>query len=260
MTCRLCLFVVTSALFGTAFAYDAEDKVIAVQGSMPVILTVPHDGTEALGWLSPRSKGVTVRDLGTQRLAERTADQIEKQAGTRPYLVIAKFSRRYLDANRAEKDAMESADALPAYRAYHRHIARFIAEASQRFPNGAVLIDVHGQGAEPDTIFRGTRNGLTVSSLIGRHGNAAIQGPDSILGVLQGKGHHVFPKGESENLQEDKRFNGGYTVFSYGSNTTRGIDAIQIEFGRRSRDNPRMAEDLSDAILVFARKFLAAPK
>lgn len=260
MIYRLFLLVVASSFLSMAYAYEPEDKVIAKQGSMPVILTVPHDGTETLGGMSPRSKGVTVRDIGTQDLAERTADLIEKQTGTRPYLVVAKFSRRYLDANRAEKDAMESADALPAYRAYHNHIARFVAEVLQRFPNGALLIDVHGQSSDPNTIFRGTRNGLTVSSLIRKYGNAAIQGQDSIIGVLQKRGYQVFPTTQAESLTEDKRFAGGYTVLTYGSNATDGIDAIQIEFGRRSRENPRLAEDFTDAILVFARKFLAAAK
>ena len=260
MIWRFFLLAVAGSLWCTAYAYDPEDKVIAKQGSMPVILTVPHDGADTLGWMSPRSKGATVRDVGTHELAERTANLIEKQTGTRPYLVVAQFSRKYLDANRAEKDAMESSDALPAYRTYHGHIARFITEVLQRFPNGALLIDVHGQSDDPNTIFRGTRDGLTVSSLIKKHGNAAIQGQDSIIGVLQGKGHQVFPTMEAESLKEDRRFNGGYTVFVYGSNATNGIDAIQIEFGRRSRENPHLAEDFTDAILLFAKKFLGVPK
>src|SRR4249920_501735 len=101
------LFLIAAFLFSAnAAAYDPADKIIAKQGSMPVILTVPHDGDEALGWVSPRAKGaVVVRDVGTQDLAERTADLIEKKTGTRPYLVIAKFSRKYLDANRAEEEA-----------------------------------------------------------------------------------------------------------------------------------------------------------
>ncbi len=260
MIWRIFLLVVASALACNAYAYDPEDTVIAKQGSMPVILTVPHDGADTLGWISLRRKGATVRDVGTRDLAERTANLIEQQTGTRPYLVVAKFSRKYLDANRAEQDALESSDAIPAYRAYHSHIARFVAEVSERFPSGALLIDVHGQSDDPNTIFRGTRNGLTVKSLIKKHGNAAVQGQDSIIGALQGKGYQVFPTMETESLKEDSRFNGGYTVFAYGSNATNGINAIQIEFGRRSRENSRLAEDFTDAILVFMKKYLVVSK
>jgi N-formylglutamate amidohydrolase len=234
-----------------SLAYDASSMVVSSSGTLPLILTVPHDGDELLGSVPARQKGTVLRDAGTRALAERTAAAVEKRTGKRPYLVIARFSRKYLDANRTERDAMESVDALPAYRAYHDQIAAYIADVKSKFPGGAVLVDVHGQSDDPDTIFRGTRSGLTAKALLQRSGRACLQGDKSITGVLAAKGYAVNPPADAESLREDPRFMGGYTVFNYGSQHARGVDAIQLEFGKNHRANERLPEDLAEALVVF---------
>ncbi|OOG41101.1 N-formylglutamate amidohydrolase [Polaromonas sp. A23] len=245
-------------LAGSAQAYDAENLVVARQGSMPVIFAVPHDGVDPVPGVPPRSQGTTVRDLNSRVLAERAADLIEKRTGKRPYLVVAKFSRKFVDANRAEHEALESPEALPAYRAYHVHLAAFIAEVRQRYPGGALLIDVHGQASDAGTVFRGTRNGWTVKSLVARHGEAAILGEASLIGPFQAAGWQVHPT--EPGAKEHTKYNGGNTVFAYGSNNPQGIDAIQLEFGKSMRDDPRAAEAFADAVISFERKYLSDSK
>lgn len=254
------VWLVTTALFLSfgANAYEAEDYVIAKPGSMPIILTVPHDGGDFIPGVLNRSSGVTVRDERTRELAERTVDIIEKKTGKRPYLVIAKFSRKQIDANRAEKDAVEAPEALAAYRAFHAHVATYIAAVKETSAAGGLLIDVHGQGDLPNTILLGTRNGLTVKSLVAQHGTTAMYGPQSILGGLQGGGFEVFPT--TDGVKEDSRYNGGNTVFAYGSHTAKGIDAIQLEFGKGPRTSSKTAEAFADAILAFKTKYLEAVK
>ena len=168
--------------------------------------------------------------------------------------MIAGFSRKYLDANRSQQDAMQSPHALPAYRAYHDQIAAFIAEAKRRFPAGALLVDVHGQADEPDIIFRGTRAGLTTTALLKRFGATALRGENSILGTLETKGYQVHPPVAASSLKEDLRFAGGYTVFAYGSHQPLGIDAIQLEFGVRVHKNMRLPQDVADALHTFMRQ------
>lgn len=224
----LCLLICLLLSTG-ARAYDPAAMVLASPGTLPLILTVPHDGDDYLGLIPARSKGEVVRDAGTRELAERVAAALEQRLGKRPYLVVARFSRKYLDANRAEQEAMESA--------------------------GALLIDVHGQAHEPDTTFRGTRAGLTVRRLLDRHGSAALQGEKSILGMLAAKGYPVNPVPGAESLREDPRFSGGYTVFAYGSHHAEGIDAIQLEFGRKHRADPQLAENLAAALVVFMTEY-----
>jgi N-formylglutamate amidohydrolase len=241
-------------------AYDASSLVASSKGTLPLILTVPHDGGEFLGLMPPRTKGAVVRDAGTRELAENVASLLEKRLGKRPYLVIAKFSRKFLDANRSEQDAMESQEALPAYRAYHDQVRAFASEVKLQFPAGALLVDVHGQSDDPNTTFRGTRGGLTAKALLARSGPTALQGEKSILGVLASKGYPVNPVVGAESLREDPRFAGGYTVFHYGSQHADGIDAIQLEFGKNHRANPRLAEDLTEALIVFMTEYELLPK
>lgn len=257
---RMKTWLATAALFLSlsANAYEAEDYVIAKPGSMPIILTVPHDGADFVPGVFNRSGGVTVRDERTRELAESTADLIEKKTGKRPYLVIAKFSRKQIDANRAEEDAVEAPEALAAYRAYHAHVATYIAAIKEASPAGGLLIDVHGQGELPNTILLGTRNGLSVKSLLARYGATALYGPQSILGILQGNGFAVFP--DTEGVKEDPRYRGGNTVFAYGSHMPEGIDAIQLEFGRGPRYSGKTAEAFANAILTFEASYLDAMK
>jgi N-formylglutamate amidohydrolase len=150
---------------------------------------------------------------------------------------------------------MESPQALPAYRSYHGEIERHVAELRAAFPQGALLLDIHGQSQELQTTFRGTRGGSTVKALVQRHGAAAIQGEKSILGVLASRGLEVNPRVGAPSLEEDRRFAGGHTVHTYGSHRPQGIDAIQLEFGRSQRRRPSLADDLAEALAVFLTQY-----
>jgi N-formylglutamate amidohydrolase len=243
-----------------AAAYEPSSVVDAAPGTLPLLLTVPHDGADFLGLFPHRTKGATVRDAGTRELAERVANLLQQKLGRRPYLVIAKFSRKHPDANRTEADAMESGEMMPAYRAYHDQVAAYVAQIRSKFPSGSLLIDVHGQSDEPNITFRGTRAGLTVKTLLSRFGPSAVQGPDSLIGQLAAKGYGIHPALNADSLREDSRFSGGYTVFTYGSHRPDGIDAIQLEFGKQHRANSRLPEDFAEAIISFMRAFDLAAK
>jgi N-formylglutamate amidohydrolase len=249
----LVLASVAAALPATAFA--SSPLVISSEGSLPLLLTVPHDGDESIGSVPVRSAGATVRDLGTRPLAEEVASLLEQKLKARPRLVIAKFSRKYLDVNRAEQDAMQSAGALPTYQAYHAEVARHVSELRAAFPQGALLLDIHGQSEDMNTTFRGTRAGLTVQALVQQHGIEAIQGEKSILGGLAAKGYNVNPSLGSASPEEDRRFAGGHTVYFYGSHRPQGIDAIQFEFGKNQRTSWSLAGHFSEAIATFLNHY-----
>lgn len=234
-----------------ARAFDLSSVLEARAGSLPLLLTVPHDGGDLLGMFTNRTKGATVRDAGTRDLAERVADLMQQQTGRGPYLVIARFSRKQIDANRPEAEALESAGLLPAYTAYHAQVAAYVAEIREKYPAGGLLVDVHGQSDDPSTTFRGTRSGLTATRLLNRFGPVALQGERSITGILAAKGYAVNPPPDAQGLWEDPRFSGGYTVATYGSHRPDGIDAIQLEFGRQHRASARLAEDFTAALLEF---------
>jgi hypothetical protein len=88
-----------------------------------------------------------------------------------------------------------------------------------------------------------------------------VTGPNGIFGQLEAVGFEVFPAntvrpgGKSENAG----FNGGYTVGTYGSHDPSGIDAVQMEFGSRYRQNAavdKAAREAGNAIAAFHAAYL----
>lgn len=177
-------------------ANNAQSLVVASRATLPLILSVPYDGGEPSGLLPVRKKRAVVRDAGTRDIAERVASILEARTDKRPYPVIALFSRKYLNANRSEQDAMESEDALPAYKACHEQIAAYISEVKATFPAGALLVDVHGQSDDPNTTFRGTRSGLMLQP-VATYGSQRSEGIDAIQ-LAFAKNHRA-----NERLAED---------------------------------------------------------
>jgi len=231
-----------------------EDFVVAQAGAAPLILTAPHGGT-AMAGLPQRRRGTQTRDEHTLEIALAVASRL-RALGVPAYLVAARFSRKAIDANRAPEEAFDDASARPLYRAYHARIEGFVAEMRARFPGGALLVDLHGEGADPQAVFRGTRNGATVRRLLARHGVGALCGPDSILGALQAAGLAIVPPNTPPGTPaEDARYRGGYTVATY-SREPDGIDALQLELGMALRASPAFGDQLADALARFTRAYL----
>lgn len=251
---RLACLLLLSLAQATA---AANDFVISLAGNLPILLTVPHGGLQPVPNVPPRTRGITSTDGYTIELAQALSKHLQAGLGARPYLVAARFTRKHIDANRAPAEAYESPHAKAAYDAYHGEIKRFIGEIKEKFPQGALLLDIHGQSDDPAVLHRGTQNGATAAALLRRHGPDALTGPRSIFGIIQGKGFKVFPpNGPIGFPPEDKRFSGGYTAQTYGSRSAEGLDAIQLEPGRDLRKDPRFATALGEAIATFHRAYL----
>lgn len=250
---------------------DAQEKnrpadfLTVWRGRLPIILAAPHGGREPIPGVAAR-RGIGVpqftaeRDNNTAELAELVAGKISERLAAKPFLIIAHFERKYLDVNRADVAAYESVGAKSHYDAYHRALEAASHEVRQNWSAG-VLLDIHGQGAVTDTIFRGTDNGKSVSALEQRFGTDALNGPKSILGQLAAKGYKIEPNVAAGG--RERRYTGGYTTRTYGSHRGSRIDAIQLEFGTnlRSRSNlERTANDLAEAMEIFAKAYLPLAK
>ena len=258
------LLAVATLLHATVDAQEkrtAADFLTVWDGMLPIIFSAPHGGRQAIPEVAlRRGAGVpqfTVeRDNNTAELAELVASRIHERLGAKPFLVIAKFERKYVDANRSESAAFEAAAAKAHYDAYHQALDAAVKKSAHGW-NAGVLLDIHGQGAVADTIFRGTDNGRSVTALQRRFGGDALTGPKSILGQLASKGYKIEPAGAAND--RERRYTGGSTTRTYGSHQGTSIDAIQLEFGTnlRARDNlQRTAEDVAHAIEVFAKAYL----
>ena len=230
-------------------------------GMLPIILSAPHGGRAPIPGISVR-RGVgvaqftTQRDGNTEELAEKIALRVEEELGAKPFLVIARFERKFIDANRAEHAAFEAPEARPYYLAYHRALKQACDQVRRTFGRG-LLLDIHGQGAEGRTIFRGTGNGRSVSALEHLFGRAALAGNKSILGQMAAKGYAIVPPVASD--ERERRYAGGYTTQTYGSHRGTGMDAMQLELGTSLRARAsldRTAADLAAAVVVFARAYL----
>jgi N-formylglutamate amidohydrolase len=233
----------------------SSDLVFAQRGGLPIILTAAHGGDAQVPGVPQRTSGTRDQDARTRELTEAVLSRLEAMFCERPYGVIAYFHRRYIDANRPEAEAYEHPDGRQPYLAYHQSIRGFVNEVRERYPRGAILIDIHGQSEDPGRIHRGTRNGSSVGQLLARSGEDALVGRNSLFGQLQAAGYDVFPANPApRDAREDPRWNGGYIVDTYGSHRPDGVDVIQLEIGRNFRgDNTlaAMAENLANAIATF---------
>lgn len=208
--------------------------------------------------ISIRTQGQKATDTKTFELTKALGKELNDLFGSTPYVVAAKFRRKYIDANRPEAEAFEDPRAKPLYEDYHAHIREFVNELRKQNSPGALLIDIHGQSDDVSTVHRGTRDGLTVKRLLKQHGIVSLTGPKSILGKLQAAGYAVFPPNTALGRPlEDRRFRGGYTVITYGSHNSDGIDAIQLEIGSNLRKSPKFARDLAQAMAAFYKSYLA---
>ena len=249
----------------------ATNEFLQVQrGELPIIITAPHGGSLAipgvpkrLGQEGERTNGkfVTAQDTRTFELAAATVKRVEELAGKKPYLVAMKVHRQYVDPNRPEKEGVEDERARVVHAAFHAHVREFVDEVRKQFPGGAVLLDFHGQAASAGTIYRGTQNGTTVLKMVAKHGPVALTGEASILGYLATKGIKIEPPNTPPGTPPETRaFGGGYIVRTYGSHTTNGVDAIQLEFGASFRTDAAKREEtakfLAEAIKVYAAKYL----
>ncbi|MFT3686737.1 MAG: N-formylglutamate amidohydrolase [Phycisphaerales bacterium] len=243
------------------------DLVTFQRGTLPIIICAPHGGTIRVPGSTDRTaKGsVTVRDVNTAEIALLCAQRLTDKLGGKPYFVIAQFSRKDADANRAEDEGVENDAARAQYRAYHRALEAAVKECREKYGD-ALLIDIHGQVNRPDALVRGTRNGKTVTALVKRAGQSALTGPDSLFGQLKTKGYTVVPDLTTDDAEPDTAtaretfFDGGYIVAHYGSDQPGGVDAIQIEIGAdRSNNLVKVARDIADAAAHTLKKFYKTP-
>ncbi len=95
-------------------AYDEERLVKRHRGVMPVLLTAPHGGSAAPPGVEDERKDEETppgcdfskkRDNETALITEATAQRLLDLTGLSPYVVVAQFHRKFVDANRREECA-----------------------------------------------------------------------------------------------------------------------------------------------------------
>jgi N-formylglutamate amidohydrolase len=245
---------------------SAESLFVDSQlGELPLLLTCPHDGRGAPPGVKVRSEEPQpgcgrVRldaDLFTRQITLGLSAAVEDLTA-RPFSVIARFRRRFIDANRKAKCAFDSKAARPFYDAYHRRITLGIAEIKRTFPNRGLLVDIHGAADQDDPgihVLLGTDNGNSLKRLLAldpmilwRRGGPVRR--------LQAAGFGVVPA--EAGGTENSSFDGGFTVRRHGAARAAGLDALQVEIVRKVRDDEerrvRLIEALAAGLVSVLRR------
>ena len=246
-------------------------ELLTVQpGDLPIILSAPHGGKLPIPDAARRTgdnflikKGVKANysiafDGNVDVVAHQLADELERRTGKRPYLVVANFSRRYVDANRTPEEAYESEAGRAVYERYHAAIRQFRTEVIRKWQRG-LLIDIHGHGRDPATIIRGTADWASVRHLVEEFGKEAIVGPDGLLGPLAAAGNKLVPPNDGLDEPEFKALNGGFITRTYGSFAGGNFDAIQFELGgkfRKAENIPTFVSQTADGLVPFTNRYL----
>jgi hypothetical protein len=254
-------------------AYEECRLVKRSRGSMPVILTSSHGGERKPPEVDERKEDATPpgcqfnsnRDLETALITQSVAQEILDLTGLSPYVVIADYHRKYIDANRPESCAFTDPGALPFYVEYHDRIASFVDEIRRQNSNRGFLFDIHGfvqRASDPIDIHLGTDNG---GSLLPGFDRASLFLQHGLAGLLV-SARHVNPGGPElppfqfrvfppdAETPENRSVDGGFTVQQYGA----FISSIQIEIAdaiRRDAEKRRfLISDLAVSIINFVRR------
>ena len=256
-----------------ALAEPPQNLIFSQQGDLPIILLSGHGGSEQPDDVAniravDDPGDIILNDFRTDLLTNKTITDLENLLGGQVYYVVNDISRRYLDLNRDKTTpgtignaAFEDPDAEAYYDYYHNTAAAYVADVLANH-GGGILIDVHGQGAVPGTVFRGTRNGDTVTDMLNNFGDPALIGPNSVFGQLETLGYDVAPDNVPLNVDPEVTYIGGYTVETYGSQNVGGIDSLQIEYGSEYRFDPvpnaweQSGADLATAIAAYYNTYL----
>jgi N-formylglutamate amidohydrolase len=240
--------------------YPVVNLVARHRGTLPVIIGCPHGGEAAPSGVPERSSKTTPagcdfeksRDLHTKDIAVGVAQRMLELFGEAPYVVIADFHRKFIDANRSRDCAFETAAAAPFYDEYHDTLRAFVDEIRAETGGLGLLFDIHGTAgikADPADIYLGTANGETVSRLRAADPNVLFR-RRSLRGFLEAAGHVVSPR--QPGVPENPALSGGFTVRHYGSSHADGLDAFQLEIAPPLRSNT----DQRDALIeVLAHAF-----
>ena len=249
--------------------YEEANLVSSHRGTFPVILSCPHGGAEQPAGVPERTGSVPrcrpisrSRDLNTSEITTGMAQRVLDIFGEAPYVVVAEFHRKYIDANREAECAYEVPAARQYYDEYHNTLRNYVDEVRAETGGVGLLFDIHGTlviEEDPADLYLGTDNKKTVARLL-QFDPQALWRRRSLRGYLgpEAAGYVISPK--QPNKEETKEVDGGHTVRTYGSSKSDGVDAIQLEIASTLRNNrdkrAALIENMAYAIGNFAARYI----
>ena len=146
-------------------------------GQAPLLIACPHDGRLQPSGTPERpdqqegcGRAKKQADVSTRIIALGLRDAVEAMTGSKPSIVIARFHRRYIDANRSRQCGFKARVAARFYDEYHHRIDLAIAAIKKQFPKRGVLVDIHGAADQTDRpdiqVLLGSDSGNSIRRLL----------------------------------------------------------------------------------------------
>lgn len=247
------------------------------RGDLPLIVSVPHGGTQTPDQLPDRISATLERyDVFTLELGRELVDAVHKLSGRTPYMVINHIHRKKVDVNReALEGAQDDPLAVRNWELYHGSLSEACSAVSARFGSG-LLIDLHGhRGARPrvelgyllggrqlgapDSVLAREAAVTSIRALVERSSvplPELVRGPKSLGSLLAREGYEVVPSETHPGPGRDPYFSGGYIIERHGSRDGGVISAIQLEtplqtVRETAADRKAFARALAAALLEF---------
>lgn len=240
--------------------YEEKNLVKTKKGTLPILLTCPHNGTKIPPGVLPRtgknlpdgcsqSQFVTEPDENTFDITNGIAKTIFALTSQYPSIVIFNGLREYIDVNREKKCGCEVPEAEMYFDEYHSAIEQFIQEIkTNNTCKGLVLLfDIHGKDNNTSDISVGTRNEKTIRPMKKLNPGWAWDYKFGLIHNLIEKGYKIHPAAPCQ--KDDPAFRGGYTVKRHGG--------WQFEIAKSKRDpgtaQVNLIKDLASIIRIFYR-------
>lgn len=264
---------------GRTVTYSKKNLVSRHRGTLPILLTCPHDGGETPANVRERTKELTPdtctgankfnngSDSGLAEITRRVAQRMYEVWGESPYVVIAEFHRKFIDANRPSGTANKNCafvdkDARKFYDEYHKRIRIYTDHILANNTTG-FLYDMHGTGViagDPADIYIGTRNGSTLLPGFNRNDLFKRRG---LVGLLQAARYNIGIFGDvfqfiispaAASVTETGQVNGGFTIKNYSDR----LNCIQFEIASPMRNDGGkkdiLVEDLAYTLVNFTKQ------
>jgi hypothetical protein len=292
--CMLLLLTLSSLLSyaqGTAAlrSIDKEGWTAYLQGTIPLVISVPHGGTLNLADIPDRSceGAVTVTDSYTKELALEIADHLQKFKGQLPYLVICNLIRKDIDQNRDMPEATCGDSRMEGpWESFHAQIDEAINDAIAQF-GYCIYIDLHGHGHPEQRLELGYMLSdkelkeiyLTSSNPSKQHslsnyikasnGKVTLHdllfGPQAFGTLMAAEGFPSVPSAQDPFPAEgQKYFNGGYNTRRYTATDHPQVVGWQIESNMKGvRDKagrPVFAAAFAKVIIQYMEQVAATKK
>ncbi|MEM7414117.1 MAG: Ig-like domain-containing protein [Gemmatimonadota bacterium] len=259
--------------------FGREDYIEYIPGTLPVVLSAGHGGSETPAEIADRTFGVVIADRNTLELTLAVRDALIDLTGQAPHVVLSRLHRSKLDPNREiEEAAQGNPFAERAWAEYHGYIDHARTVASAR--GEGMYFDMHGHGhavarLELGYLLTGSQLDGTDASLngipvvrqtsireLGRDTpldfSSLLRGPTSFGGFLEGEGVPVVPSPGDPSPNGAPYFSGGYSTREHGSlNDGELVSGIQIEHhypGLRDTDANR--RDYAERLARVIRDYM----